>query len=88
MADHRFALLVPRFGSLYPELPAGEWISAWDAAMRRAQQVWLEAGVEAVVYTRLLPEEHFEFRGGVPRPSDWYIRPERLSDPTPGEIPE
>lgn len=89
MADRRYALLVPKFGSMYPELPAGQWIPAWDAAMRRAQQVWREAGPDALIYTRLLPEDHFEFRGGSTRPSDWYLKPERLSDPTPSEfLPE
>jgi hypothetical protein len=86
VADHRYTLLVPKFASLYPELPANRWMPAWDAAMRRAQQVWREAGAEALVYTRLLPEEHFEFRGGQARPSDWYLKPERLSDPTTAEI--
>jgi hypothetical protein len=84
----RLAKLLPTFGSLYPEIPAGHWIPAWDAAMRRALKVWGEGGAEAVVYTRLLAEEHFEFRGGEPRPSDWAITPERLSDPTSSEIVE
>jgi hypothetical protein len=82
----RYAKVVPKYGSLYPELPSGQWMPAWDAAMRRAQRVWREAGPEALVYTRLLPDEHFEFHGGKPRPSDWYVKPERLSDPTPAEI--
>jgi hypothetical protein len=39
-------------------------------------------GVKALIQDRLLPEEHFRFLGGDPRPSDWYPTPERLSDPT------
>jgi hypothetical protein len=31
---------------------------------------------------RLLSDEHFEFQGGEPRSSGWYVSPERLSDPT------
>jgi hypothetical protein len=78
----RRVMLDPEFSAIYPELPAGQWIPAWQAAMRRADRVWLEAGAEALIQDRILPEEHFRFLGGEPRPSDWYPMPERLSDPT------
>ena len=78
----RRAMLDPQFRTMYPEIPAGYWMPAWQAAMRRADRVWLEAGVKALIQDRLLPEEHFRFLGGDPRPSDWYPTPERLSDPT------
>ena len=84
MGSLRRAMLDPQFRTIYPEIPAGHWIPAWQAAMRRADRVWLDAGVKALIQDRLLPEEHFRFQGGDPRPSDWYPTPERLSD-TPGE---
>jgi len=84
--SQRYAKVFRSFRSMYPELPAGDWLLAWEAAMRVAQRVWRESGAEAVVYGRLLPEEHFEFAGGDPRPADWEFHPERLSDPTPTEI--
>ena len=59
---------------------------AWQAATRRAERLWQEAGPEALLEDRILPEEHFQFRGGKPRGSDWYVRPERLTDPTPAEL--
>ena len=77
--------LDPKFGSLYPEIPAGHWIPAWQAATRRAERLWREVGPEALLGDRILPEEHFQFRGGRPRSAGWYVEPERLSDPTPAE---
>jgi hypothetical protein len=77
----RRARLKKKFGSLYPELPADHWIPAWQASMRRAERVWGEAGPEALIEGRLLPNEHFEFHGGSARPPGWYPTPERLSDP-------
>jgi hypothetical protein len=59
-------------GSLYHELPADHWIPAWQAAIRRAECLRLD--------------EHFQFRGGSPRPAGWYAMPERLSDPTAAEL--
>ncbi len=86
MPGLRRALLDPKFGPLYPELPAGHWLPAWQAATRRAERVWREAGADALIQGRLLPEEHFQFRGGEPRPASWYVAPERLSDPTRAEL--
>jgi hypothetical protein len=82
----RRARLDPKFGSLYPEIPAGHWLPAWQAATRRAERVWREAGAEALLEGRLLAEEHFQFRGGTPRSAGWYVVPERLTDPTRAEI--
>lgn len=86
MASLRTVFLDPKFGALYPELPAGHWIPAWQAASRRAERVWREAGADALIQGRLLSEEHFRFRGGKPRPPTWYVTPERLSDPTDAEL--
>ncbi|HEX2249971.1 MAG TPA: hypothetical protein VHH32_06450 [Gemmatimonadales bacterium] len=79
-------MLNPKFAALYPELSAGLWLSAWQATVRRAERVWREAGAEAVIFDRLLPDEHFDFRGGRPRDPDWHFIPERLSDPTLAEL--
>jgi hypothetical protein len=82
----RRAKLKPQFGSQYPELPADHWLPAWQAAMRRAERVGRTAGADTLLRGRLLPDEHFEFKGGKPRPVDWYIAPERLSDTKRAEL--
>jgi hypothetical protein len=79
-------MLIPKFGALYPELPAGHWLPAWEATVRRAEHVWRQEGAEAVIFGRLLPDEHFNFRGGHPRDPTWHFIPERLSDPTLAEL--
>jgi hypothetical protein len=86
MGPLRLTRLDPEFGSLYPEIPAGRWIPAWQAATRRAERLSEEAGPEALLEGRILPEEHFQFRGGRSRGAGWYVTPERLSDRTPAEI--
>ena len=85
MKQLRQARLDPKFGVLYPEIPAGFWVPAWQAATERADRLWREAGEDALVQNRLLPDEHFQFYGGESRPLGWYVTPERLSDPTDSE---
>ncbi len=82
MSELRRAKLNPKFGSVYPELPAGEWLPAWQAAMQVAERLWHEDGSEALVRDRLLSPEHFDFQGGTSRSADWYVTAERLSDAT------
>ena len=86
MAGPRRTRLDPKFGSLYPEIPAGHWLPAWQAATRRAERLWREQGPEALLEDRLLSDKHFQFRGGIPRPGGRYVVPERLTDPTRAEI--
>ena len=86
MSGLRRARLNPKFAPLYPEIPAGYWLPAWQAATRRAERLWRESGPEALVEERLLADEHFEFRGGTRRSPAWYPVPERLTDPTTAEI--
>jgi hypothetical protein len=86
MAVLRLCRLDPEYHFRYPDLPAGQWMPAWEAAVRRADQVWWEAGADALSRGRVLPEDHFQFRGGEPRPVGWYPTPERLSDPSPAEL--
>jgi hypothetical protein len=79
-------MLNPKFRALYPELRAGCWLTAWQAAVTRAERLWRDVGPEALIQGRLLSDEHFQFRGGSPRPAGWYAMPERLSDPTAAEL--
>ena len=59
----REAQLRPGYAELYPGIRAGEW----RAAATLADQVLaarLLQGVTTAVWGRVLPEVHFEFRGG------------------------
>lgn len=62
----REARLKPEFAHLYPELPAGRWLPASEvgATILMSQ---LRASRPPSLGERLLPEEHFEFRGGAHR---------------------
>ena len=83
MGRQRLAMLDPEFGSLYPDLEAGQWFPAMDAALQVTGRIWRERGAEVLARERVLPEEHFRFRGGLPRELGWYVTPERLGDPSP-----
>ena len=76
----RRAKLKSEFGSLYPELPAEHWVPALQLVIRRAERIWRERGAQALIGDRLLPDEHFDFKGGRRRASAWRIQTERLSD--------
>jgi hypothetical protein len=82
----RHARLKSEYGSMYPELQPDYWLPAWQVATRLAERRWREIGPEAMVQDRLLSDDHFDFRGGKPRPMDWYVTPERLSDPNVAEL--
>jgi hypothetical protein len=79
-------MLDPRFKSFYPELKAGRWLPAWPTAVKRAKHLWENLGADALIQDRVLPDEHFHFRGGKPRDLDVYVARERLTDPTPAEL--
>jgi hypothetical protein len=53
----------PGFGHLYPELRPG-WDVAQDAARRLADRILTKQGYAALLKGRVLPDDHFEFRGG------------------------
>jgi hypothetical protein len=72
-------MLHPEYAELYPELPTGFWIDAWYAAMKQADRLWLDVGAGALASSRVLRDEHFQFRGGRPRGVRIPIR-ERVSD--------
>ena len=63
----REARLRPEYAHLYPMLRAG----AWDAAAVIADKVVairIQQLADAyVLHDRVLPDAHFEFRGGAPR---------------------
>ncbi len=62
----REARLRPEFAHLYPELAAGQWLSASEvgATILMSQ---LRSSRPPSLGERLLPDEHFEFRGGPAR---------------------
>ena len=64
----REARLRPEFADLYPGLTPGEWESAARIAEAVLANVMLQQMAEASPGGRLLPEEHFEFRGGASAP--------------------
>jgi hypothetical protein len=71
----REARLRPEFAHLYPGLTPGEWESAARIAEAALANLMLQEMGEAPAAERVLPEEHFEFRGsGAPRP-DRHSRP-------------
>jgi hypothetical protein len=53
----------PGFGHMYPELRSG-WEVAQEAARRLTDRLLARRGYAALLKGRVLPEEHFEFRGG------------------------
>ncbi len=65
----RQARLRREFAGLYPAVPAGVWIEASELGASLLQ--WIAGGGAAPpLGARLLPDEHFDFRGGeLPRGS-------------------
>jgi hypothetical protein len=62
----REARLRPEFAGQYPGVAAGRWECAATLADRVLAAALLR-GWETRLWRRLLPEEHFDFRGGVAR---------------------
>jgi hypothetical protein len=60
----REARLCPKFAQLYPTLTPGEWKPAARIAEAVLANFLLHEMTESPSPERLLPEEHFEFRGG------------------------
>jgi len=60
----REARLRPEFAHLYPGLTPGQWESAGRIAEAVLANLMLQEMAEAPATDRVLPEEHFEFRGG------------------------
>ena len=51
-------------GHLYPEARIGGWEPAAVLARRVADRILARQGYAALLHGRVLPEAHFEFRGG------------------------
>ena len=78
-SSRRECRLRPEFASMYPSMPAGEWLPA-DDATALVLEVRGASSVEELG-ERPLDEAHFEFRGGV-------RRGERVALKTRDEDPE
>jgi len=63
----REARLRPEFAQLYPVLTPGEWEPAARIAEAVLANLLLRAMTDTPSPDRLLPEAHFEFRGGAPQ---------------------
>lgn len=64
----REARLKPQFAHLYPAITAGQWDSAAVIADRLVSWLLRNPNPKIIATARILPPEHFEFRGDVPRP--------------------
>jgi hypothetical protein len=74
----REARLRSEFAHLYPGLTPGEWEPAARIAEAVLANLMLQEMAEAPAAERVLPEEHFEFRGvGA-------VRPDRRGRPPAG----
>lgn len=63
MGLSRETRLRPGFSLLYPEVRPG-WEVAQSVARRVADRILARRGYAGLLNRRVLPEEHFEFRGG------------------------
>jgi hypothetical protein len=63
----REARLRPEFAQLYPALTPGEWEPAARIAEAVLANQLLREMTDPPSPDRLLPEVHFEFRGGAPQ---------------------
>jgi hypothetical protein len=64
----REARLKPQFAHLYPAITAGHWDSAAVLADRMVSWLLRNPSPRIVSTGRILPPEHFDFRGEVARP--------------------
>lgn len=67
-------------GHLYPEARTGAWEAASAVARRVADRVLARQGYAALLHGRVLPEDHFDFRGGPPNDLRPGGRVSRLAD--------
>lgn len=86
MSIVREARLRPQFAYLYPELPADTWLAASEvgATILMSQ---LKSARPLSLGDRLLPDEHFEFRGGNERGFGSQVRT-RYGEPGRGRAPQ
>jgi hypothetical protein len=64
----REARLRPEFAHLYPAITAGQWESAAILSDRLVSLLLRNPLSRFITTDRILPPEHFDFRGDAPRP--------------------
>ena len=79
-ANLRKTCLKPEYASLYPEVRPNIWLGAAGVAARVAARLRGLADFNNWLRIRVLPDEHFEFRGGHPRDSSWSGMLTRVED--------
>jgi hypothetical protein len=67
----RQAQLKPEYAALYPSLVPGVWYTAAAAAGCVKGATIVRDGPRIEIRRRVLPPQHFEFRGGMDRPGSW-----------------
>jgi hypothetical protein len=76
----RMVRLRPEFAALYPGLDPGVWETATELGARLLAQHVIQPSPGFMLSNRVLPEEHFEFQGGIARDSSWTGVLSRQSD--------
>jgi hypothetical protein len=79
-ANLRKTCLKPEYASLYPEVPPNIWLGAAGVAARVAARLRGSADSSDRLPKRVLPDEHFEFRGGRRRRQTWRGPGSRLGE--------
>jgi hypothetical protein len=75
----RRARLRPEYAQLYPRIASGIWLSARVAA-QAVRRGLMRRKLHEATGERLLPDEHFDFRGGRSRPRSGTERRTRAID--------
>jgi hypothetical protein len=75
----RRARLRPEYAQLYPRIASGLWLSARVAA-QAVRRGLIHSKVHEATGQRLLPDEHFDFRGGRSEPRSRTDRRTRATD--------
>jgi len=63
----RLVRLRPEYAHMYPGLDPGVWETATDLMSRLLAQHAVQPSPGFMLSNRVLPDEHFEFQGGVSR---------------------
>jgi hypothetical protein len=79
-ANLRKTCLKPAYASLYPEVRPNIWLGAAGVAARVAARLRSSGDPNHQLPTRVLPDEHFEFRGGRRRRQSWRGPGSRLGE--------
>jgi hypothetical protein len=75
----RRARLRPEYAELYPRIASGIWLSARGAAHAVRREL-MQRKPHELTGERLLPDEHFDFRGGRSEPGRGTERRTRTTD--------